>query len=422
MDTSKMNSCVTNINNLGFDSIWSGSAYEAQSQQLTDTMNKLNQCISDLNDFDVILTKRDEYIQICTTLSDLYSQRAGCQSGHGEEEEKNGCGNCSYLNGQINTYEKKRQDLRTEIIGLLAQFVGIDAEILPPMDLSNIDDGNIDYFVDVDKILAIYSRPGGLAHLSGSPSLFDLYNEYDANGNVIPYSGEKYVNEQIALVVSQCSSEREIAVNVSLKLLELAGDKGYCLTYENPGAQGGIDGWINSIDGTNQYTYHPEDDNGYDPSIVYNKDYNNITQMEEGMDCCAIVSYLLNVATADDPTAPNPTGFAWQGVDGLNNYGEPVPTSEVKPGDIFIAPSCDANGNIVNEYGHTGMVVAIYEDPNNPGHGTVIVAESGGTKTCYSLNQYTYSPDGNGQYKMHRASTEFRSMDSVYSGEQQSKR
>ena len=85
MDTSKMNSCVTNINNLGFDSVWSGSAYEAQSQQLTDTMSKLNQCISDLNDFDIILTKRDTYIEICNTLSRLYSQRASCQGGHGEE-------------------------------------------------------------------------------------------------------------------------------------------------------------------------------------------------------------------------------------------------------------------------------------------------------------------------------------------------
>ena len=165
-------------------------------------MSKLNHCISDLNDFDVILIKRDEYIQICATLSDLYSKQVSCQGGHGDEEEKNGCGNCANLTEQINIYEKKRQNLRTEIIGLLAQFVGIDAEILPPMDLSNIDDGNIDYFVDMDKILAIYSKPGGLIPLSGSPSLFDLYNEYDAEGNVIPYSGEKYVNEQIALVVS----------------------------------------------------------------------------------------------------------------------------------------------------------------------------------------------------------------------------
>ena len=37
MDTSKMNESVSNINNLGVDSIWSGSAYEAQSEQLTDT-------------------------------------------------------------------------------------------------------------------------------------------------------------------------------------------------------------------------------------------------------------------------------------------------------------------------------------------------------------------------------------------------
>ena len=34
MDTAKMSSSVANINNLGFDSVWSGSAYEAQSNNL----------------------------------------------------------------------------------------------------------------------------------------------------------------------------------------------------------------------------------------------------------------------------------------------------------------------------------------------------------------------------------------------------
>lgn len=70
---------------------------------------------------------------------------------------------------------------------------------------------------------------------------------------------------------------------------KLAADKGYFLTYENPVAQGGVDGWEVTIPGTSQYTYHT--DGKFDPSIVYDKNYNNVTQMEEGMDCCAWVSY-----------------------------------------------------------------------------------------------------------------------------------
>lgn len=410
MDTSGMNSCVTNINNLGFDSVWSGSAYEAQSQQLTDTMNKLNDCISDLNDFDVILTMRDEYIQICATLSDLYSQRAGCQSGHGEEEEKNGCGNCSYLTGQINTYEKKRQNLRNEIIRLLAQFVGIDAEILPPADLSVISD-DVRILIDLDALVDVCAS-GTLRGTSGNYGLFQMYDQTDEFGNIIPNSGEKYVNEQIALIVSQCRNEREIAVNVGLLLTKLAADKGYYLTYENNGAQGGVDGWIEQVPGTNLYTYHPDDDNNFDTSIVYNKDYNNITQMQEGMDCCALVSYLVNVATAADPTVPNPEGYAWQGVGGVGSFGTPIDISQAKPGDVFV------NGDDGAGTGHTGMIVAVEEDPNNPGYGKITIVESGGCKSALSVNVYSYYPGEDGKIIMNGKPTTIINYDSVYSGEE----
>jgi hypothetical protein len=241
-----------------------------------------------------------------------------------------------------------------------------------------------------------------------------MYNEYDENGQLIPYSGENYVNQQIANVVAQCRNEREIAVNVSLLFAKLAADKGYSLTYENPGAQGGVDGWEVTIPGTSQYTYHP--DGKFDPSIVYDKNYNNVTQMEEGMDCCAWVSYALNVATADNPAAPNPDGFAWKGVGGLNRIGEQVSSSEVKPGDIFIAPSTG------NPTGHTGMIMRIEEDPNNPGTGKVVVAESGGSKSMYSINEYRYTTNPNGTITMLTGGTTFRNMDSIYSGEEVSRK
>lgn len=410
MDTSGMNSCVTNINNLGFDSIWSGSAYEAQSQQLTDTMNKLNQCISDLNDFDVILTKRDEYIQICTTLSDLYSQRADCQNRHSEDQDKYGCGNCSSLSTQIGEYETKRKELRKKIIGLLSKFVGIDAEILPPADLSVISD-DVRILIDLDALVNVCAS-GNLRGTSGNYGLFQMYNQTDEFGNIIPNSGEKYVNEQIALIVSQCRNEREIAVNVGLLLTKLAADKGYYLTYENNGAQGGVDGWIEQVPGTNLYTYHPDDDNNFDTSIVYNKDYNNITQMQEGMDCCALVSYLVNVATAADPTVPNPEGYAWQGVGGVGSFGTPIDISQAKPGDVFV------NGDDSSGTGHTGMIAAIEEDPNNPGYGKITIVESGGLKSALSVNVYSYYPGEDGKIIMNGKPTTIINYDSVYSGEE----
>lgn len=407
MDTSKMNSGVTNINNLGFSSIWSGTAYEAQSEYLTETMIKLNKCINDINDFNDILDLRDQYVEICDQISRLYVAIRSCSVDHDDPESRCSCG-ANYA--KIAKLERQRLVLRNKIIGLLGKFVGVDAELYPAIDLS-IESTDFKYLFDVDALLEIYSTPGALKPTPDNYGLFDMYNEYDENGNLIPYSGEKYVNDQIAWVVSQCRNEREIAVNVSLLFAKLAADKGYSLTYENDGAQGGLNwGKVNWDQSTGNYTY--KDGSGFDPSIGYNQGYNNVTQMEEGMDCCAWVSYALNVAIADDPTAPNPTGFAWQGVGGLNKFGEPVSSSETQPGDIFIAPSQGT------PYGHTGMIVSIEEDPNNPGTGTVVIAESGGIKSAYSINQYSYTTDENGKISMLRDGTVFRNMDSVYNGEE----
>ena len=136
MDIANLNTGVTNINALGFTNIWSGSAFEAQSEQLTTLMTQLNQCIADISAFDEILVLRDLYIALCDKIRSLHAQKASCASGHGEEEEKNGCGNCAALSAEIAAKEQERLRLRAQIIGLLGQFSGITAEVAEPADLS----------------------------------------------------------------------------------------------------------------------------------------------------------------------------------------------------------------------------------------------------------------------------------------------
>lgn len=136
MDTANMNKSVTNINALGFTNIWSGTAYEVQSEQLSGLMTKLNQCIADISSFDAILLLRDLYIALCNQIKSLYAEMAACASGHGEEEEKNGCGTCASLSSQISEKERERINLRNKIIGLLGQFGEITAEVGKPENLS----------------------------------------------------------------------------------------------------------------------------------------------------------------------------------------------------------------------------------------------------------------------------------------------
>ena len=64
MDTGKMNTSVTKINNMNFDNHWKGTAYETQSEQLTNTMNDLNKCINDVDDFNKILENSKKKIGI----------------------------------------------------------------------------------------------------------------------------------------------------------------------------------------------------------------------------------------------------------------------------------------------------------------------------------------------------------------------
>lgn len=136
MDTANMNKSVTNINALGITEVWSGSAYEAQSEQLSGLMTKLNKCIADISAFSAILALRDLYIALCEQIKSLYADKAACESGHGEEQQKYGCGTCSAISSEITAKEKERLALRNQIIGLLGQFSGITAEVEAPADLS----------------------------------------------------------------------------------------------------------------------------------------------------------------------------------------------------------------------------------------------------------------------------------------------
>lgn len=383
MDTSNLNSSVTKINTLGFNSIWKGAAYATQRDSLNDLMSKLNKAIEDVNKFDRVLDLKEQYIAICNKISSLYASMRNCDLTTNE-----GVSAYNSYSSQVSQQESKRKNLREEILGILGQFTGIEAEIASMVNL-NTSDG-VKLLFDIPALVDIYNRPGALA--LNSTGLFALYDQYDEEGKLIQ-SGEDYVNEQIRNITAQCTNGREAAVNVGLLLLQLAADKNVKLKYENEGANGGLNwGKITLDSNTKDYTYN--EGSGYNTDVIYNQAYNNITQMHEGMDCCAWVSYLVNVGASDDPGTVNPRGFEWKGVGGLNRCGTPVPPSEVQPGDIFIW------GNEGNPTAHTGMVVSIQEDPDKPGTGTIVVSESGGRYSWLSLNEYTYTTNENGTINM----------------------
>ena len=379
MDTSKLNTSTQTIDSLGFSQIWSGSAYDTQRESLNDVMTKLKQAISDVNKFDKALDLKTKYMEVCNSLSSLYSSRSRCDT-----ETEEGRSSYNYYSSQISLKEAERKEIREQIISILGTFAGIDVEVSGMVNLDN--GGNITVLFDVNKLLDIYKNHGTLA--LNSKGLFSLYDEYAEDGTLIR-SGEDFVNDQIRIVTSQCSDGREAAVNVGLLLLQLAADKGVKIKYENEGAQGGLNWGLITFDKeTKNYTYTEK--SGLNPNIVYNQDYNNITQIQEGSDCCAWVSYLVNVGASEDPGSNNPQGFHWEGVPGLNGFGKTIPVTEAKAGDVFLWGG-----------GHTGMVIQVNENPDKPGTGTIIVAESGGIHSWLSLNEYTFNMSESGEtFKM----------------------
>lgn len=408
MNLDEIKTHSSNVNNIVLSNIWKGHASTQMNNSLVEFKESLNKAINDVSKFDVILVKKEKYIEICNELSRLYSTMSSCQSSHTEYEKTNGCGKCVGYSSDIYKNEYDRAQLREEIISDLSVFEGIDVEFAEMMDLSINPEVRI--HVDLDALLEMTAL-GKLVVAPDDFGLYDMYMQYDVDGNPIPGSGEKFVNAEIEKMFNLCDDPRERAVNIGLLLIQLAAEKGYRLRYENDGASGDIWGMITNYDNSTR-NYNFNEETGFDTSIVYNQDYNNINQIQEGCDCNAWVSALVNIALPDS-YVQNPSEFAWQWVGGLA-YGERIGPKDIKPGDIFIYEAET----------HVGMVVGIQEDPNKPGTGTIIVTESGGiyaagdNSTWAGVNEYNYYTTGDGiNIVMHGTTTKLYNYDKVYSGE-----
>ncbi len=409
MNSSDLKNYKNNINNISLNKVWKGHASAEMNDSFIQLKTTLNKAIEDVDKFDAILTKKEKYENICSELSRLYSAKSACESRHSEEVKIAGCGKCVGYSSDIYKNEYDRRQLREEILADLSVFEGIDVEYAEMMDLSINSEVRI--LVDLDALLDMTAL-GKLAIAPDGYGLYDMYNEYDSEGNVIPGSGEKYVNLKIEEMFNLCDDPRERTVNIGLLLIEMAALKGYRLRYENKGASGDLYwGEINFDRETKNFTYN--ESSGYNTDIVYNQDYNNINQIQDGSDCNAITCFLINTALSNT-YEQNPKNFAWQWVGGLAPYGEVVGPNDVKPGDIFIYENS----------GHTGTVVSLTENPEKPGTGTIVVIESGGiyadgNGTAWTgVNEYSYYTTKDGvSIVMHNDTTKLYNYDKVYSGE-----
>ena len=132
----RLNESSTIIKSLGFGTIWSGAAYERQSESYNDVITKLDKAIEEVKTFDEASEKLVTYKQICERIQSLYNSISSCSSRHTEEQEKTGCNNCSMCSYEISQKESERTILRNQIKGLLSKIVGIEVELEAPTNFN----------------------------------------------------------------------------------------------------------------------------------------------------------------------------------------------------------------------------------------------------------------------------------------------
>ena len=176
MDTTNLNTNITNINNIRFDETWKGSASENKVSQLNNFMQDFNKCTQDITAFSAILLLREQYIKICDRIKELDNLINSCGEDHSDEDCSCSCG--AYAQ-EIAKLEQERTALRNKIIGLLGQFSGITPEVGDPVDLTTFDELKPEILEELPTLTPTTSGP-----INEVP----LYNQLDYTckfGNVI---------------------------------------------------------------------------------------------------------------------------------------------------------------------------------------------------------------------------------------------
>lgn len=355
---SELTYLTTDVKAISFDSIWSGSAHDGLTTTLNDVISKVEKQKSNIQKFAEtleLLQKYKDRKEKISSLKNEYSRLADT------DENRNAKINLSSL---INTLSVSNAQLKTNIINSLSGFDSVSSEVeIVTYDPSVEDYGQ--FIVDVDSLVAAYANnrsttnPDDPLRMLTKGSLYDYYNSYDENGNVIEGSGKAYV-EGLILDIQKKYSGRDAAVNSALAILQLAADKGIKLDYEHKGTS------------------------GYEPYVP-------TAQVASGVDCNPFVSWCVDKGVEG--------GFQWRPVGNFQSIGTKIDREDwntAKPGDLL------------SSEGHIIMIV-----DNDPENGTFTIAHASGSTRGILIEEKPYTSF---------SSYSVRDMTAVYSGEEDTDR
>ena len=355
---SDLEALVSDADSISFDTVWSGSAHDSMVTSLDDLISRTNAEIANIRTFADALDSLQKYKEHREKINQLKLQYYNMPN---TEENKTARANLSSL---INTLTVSNTQARNTIISTISKFGAVSSQIeVVTYDASVEDYGQ--FIVDIDSLVATYANnyyddnPADPLTILNGGSLYDYYNSYDENGNVIEGSGKAYV-EGIILDIRNKYSGRDAAVNSALAILQLAADKGIKLDYEHKGTAGV-------------------------------RPYVRTSDVASGVDCNPFVSWCVDKGVE--------TGFQWRPVGSFQKVG-----TEIKKEDWSTAKP----GDLLSSEGHIIMIV-----DNNPEEEKFTIVHASGTNRGILIEEKAYSNCGG--YSV-------RDMTAVYNGEENTDR
>ena len=287
----------TTINRMAFDSIWTGSSSEALIGTLRSIMqkvsiekNKLNRYFGAVNLLEVYKQNKEKIRSLKAALFLT-------------PDTKENAGRRAELAAQIEELTAKNEEIRAEIESVMNSITPIGSEV--DQIAYSV---SFNYAANINKLLDLYqgrltlkernSVQRILQQLNDKDSLAHYYDQVDSNGNVIPGSGLKYIENVISSIQSTYTG-REAVVNTTLALLQLAADKGVKLSYD------------------------------HNPNL-YTTPYISTEEIVSGIRCNGWASWCVDKGT--------PGGFQWRYGNAFKYVGERIPKENwtlVQPGDVF---------------------------------------------------------------------------------------
>lgn len=343
---------LSGAENVSIDSVWTGSASDNATTSLKEVMAKVEKEISNINSFADALDSLQNYKDTKEKIASLKSEYNSIPATDENQSRR------VNLSSVINSMQVSNNQLKNKLISAFAGFSSVSSEIeVVSYDPSSEDYGQ--FLFSVENLVALYannytdSNPDDPLKILQGGSLYDYYNSYDADGNVIEGSGKAYV-EGIITNIQKKYSGREAAVNSALAILQLAADKGIKLDYEHKGT------------------------NPYQPYVP-------TEQVASGVDCNPFVSWCVDKGVEG--------GFQWRPVGSFQSVGDKIERdnwTSAKPGDLL------------SSEGHIIMIV-----DNDPEKQTFTIAHASGGSRGILIEEKAYSSFG---------SYTVRDMTNVYNG------